>query len=85
MTLADAFEHWRAVEADFARFYDTTPLRCSYRRFVTLLGGLPAEGAFASAVRHERGDDDEDGRPLEPRETRTRMTLDEFMASGMSI
>lgn len=84
MTLADVLERWRAVEADFWRFYRVRPLEVSWYRFEVYLSGLPGESAFMTQMAEELESRDEWRRALSRATGRTydrprqRMTIDEF-------
>jgi hypothetical protein len=88
VTLADVLDRWRAIEADFWRFYRVRPLEVSWRRFETFIAGLPGESAFMEQMAQEIEERDAWRKALSratgrdySRSTR-RMTIDQYAQAG---
>jgi hypothetical protein len=49
-------ERWELIESDFQREYgiDLSVIDLSWRRFITLLGGMSPDSVFFSVLRDER-------------------------------
>lgn len=84
MTLADVLEHWRAVEADFWRFYRVRPLETTWREFETFIAGLPSDSALMTQLAEELEARDEWRKALgratgrDYSRPRQRVTLDQY-------
>ncbi len=56
ITLDDLVEYWELIESDFQREYhiDLTCVDLSWRRFMTLLGGMSQDSVFFNVLRESR-------------------------------